>query len=967
MADTLESLEIKVQHNATSADTEVSKLASAITALKGALTGLPAALKEVAAGFRGLHESIKGGTAKFDNFAESLTNVAASAELLGEHTKDITELGKAMFSLSFTKISAAGFTSLASGVVKVGEAARTLTPDSLSNLSEMVYILRGLNGIDLQGLGSALNGVRKVGANPMPAPKEKVPLSEELQELISNASGLEVLQAKLESLKIALQEAMDAGDMDKAYSIRQQIINTTEAISKAQAAAERARTEVEETGDAAKKAAAPVAQLSKKIRDVGNAAKSTKKPMSTFISSLKRIAFYRMLRTIIKEIGQAFSEGLNKAYLFSSGLTTEGHRFAEAMDTMKSATTQMKNQLGSAFISLLTILEPILTAIVNLVIKAADAISQFFAAFTGTTYLKAAAVSEKFAEDMDSGAKSAKEWKNQLLGFDVINRLNDNSGGSTGLLDEDAFVGEDAPIDDKWLTIAEKIKGIGEKFKELINSLNFEPVLEGWNNLKESVSGLYDTVKNGLGWAWDNILVPLAHWTIEEAAPALLDLLSAAFGLLKTVLEKLAPILQPLWEDVLKPFFAALGNIILDNLEDLTGLLESITQLINGDISWQEFWDGLSGTQKAILLFVAALGLYKVGSILISAGSAFIRFGKGVADGITKAGQAASSGSKVAKALKLIALGIFDAMMIAYDVQSFASAAKEYRKAQETHTRETETALNTYKRLYDEKGPEIANSWAETVYDIKLSGDDLELNQSLLADHIEGFWADVPQNMWDGFRHGWDYYFVNGEGGGLLGLIGDAFQGVIDWVKQILGIHSPSTVFEEIGIDLVKGLWNGFEDTWGDFTDWLTDAWNAVAEFFGLNHIEIPVEVPNITYQETGEVFGPFFDDSGKVVEEIIPEYIYNIPGVTHKASGGFVDSGELFVARESGPELVGSIGGNTAVANNDQIVEAVSSGVYQAVSSAMGGKNQSVTVHVYLDSREIKSGQQRLARAVGG
>lgn len=52
---------------------------------------------------------------------------------------------------------------------------------------------------------------------------------------------------------------------------------------------------------------------------------------------------------------------------------------------------------------------------------------------------------------------------------------------------------------------------------------------------------------------------------------------------------------------------------------------------------------------------------------------------------------------------------------------------------------------------------------------------------------------------------------------------------------------------------------------------------------------------------------------------------------------GGFPAEGQMFVAREAGPEMVGSIGNRTAVANNDQIVEAVSRGVYQAVVSAMG------------------------------
>ena len=45
-------------------------------------------------------------------------------------------------------------------------------------------------------------------------------------------------------------------------------------------------------------------------------------------------------------------------------------------------------------------------------------------------------------------------------------------------------------------------------------------------------------------------------------------------------------------------------------------------------------------------------------------------------------------------------------------------------------------------------------------------------------------------------------------------------------------------------------------------------------------------------------------------------------------ADGGFVGNGDLFMAREAGPELVGRIGSRTAVANNDQIVAGVAGGV---------------------------------------
>ena len=75
-------------------------------------------------------------------------------------------------------------------------------------------------------------------------------------------------------------------------------------------------------------------------------------------------------------------------------------------------------------------------------------------------------------------------------------------------------------------------------------------------------------------------------------------------------------------------------------------------------------------------------------------------------------------------------------------------------------------------------------------------------------------------------------------------------------------------------------------------------------------------------------------------------------------ARGGFPDEGQVFVAREAGAEMVGSISGKTAVANNDQIVEAVSQGVYAAVMSAMKQRDSSGTakIEVYLDGRQISA-----------
>lgn len=57
-----------------------------------------------------------------------------------------------------------------------------------------------------------------------------------------------------------------------------------------------------------------------------------------------------------------------------------------------------------------------------------------------------------------------------------------------------------------------------------------------------------------------------------------------------------------------------------------------------------------------------------------------------------------------------------------------------------------------------------------------------------------------------------------------------------------------------------------------------------------------------------------------------------NIPKIPLMAEGAYdIPSGQLFVAREAGAEMVGSIGGKTSVANNEQIVAGIAGGVASA------------------------------------
>ncbi len=79
-------------------------------------------------------------------------------------------------------------------------------------------------------------------------------------------------------------------------------------------------------------------------------------------------------------------------------------------------------------------------------------------------------------------------------------------------------------------------------------------------------------------------------------------------------------------------------------------------------------------------------------------------------------------------------------------------------------------------------------------------------------------------------------------------------------------------------------------------------------------------------------------------------------------AEGGFPDTGEAFIARENGPELIGRIGNKSTVANNDQIIEGIRQGVAAGVSEAMPNQQQKNPTNIYIGNRKVYSGYGQYA-----
>lgn len=172
----------------------------------------------------------------------------------------------------------------------------------------------------------------------------------------------------------------------------------------------------------------------------------------------------------------------------------------------------------------------------------------------------------------------------------------------------------------------------------------------------------------------------------------------------------------------------------------------------------------------------------------------------------------------------------------------------------------------------------------------------------------------------------------------LLGILKGVGKGIWNWlnktsiwdmIKQVWFLTNPMGA--TIGNLLFSKIEEGLGEGWQKIKNWLK------------NHTL--VDLIKSIWGGVTDWFGSVFDVSPK-----------NTKKIQGYASGGYVTSGDIFITRENGiPEMVGSIGGRTAVANNDQIVEAISIGVYNAYMDAMSrsGGNKQPTI-VQINGREV-------------
>lgn len=180
----------------------------------------------------------------------------------------------------------------------------------------------------------------------------------------------------------------------------------------------------------------------------------------------------------------------------------------------------------------------------------------------------------------------------------------------------------------------------------------------------------------------------------------------------------------------------------------------------------------------------------------------------------------------------------------------------------------------------------------------------------------------------------------------ILPGISPAWKKEIDqwWNQYVVPVFSVDNwlkLYAAIGSSL-KTTWDNAVEQWNnDFKKWWADVTKKFSQSTwkdALSGVKTGFEAAfNAAFDSIKGIWNKFATWlNDKLDFEVFGGLKVNLGHLPTFAEGGYPATGQMFIARESGPEMVGRIGGRTAVANNDQIVDGVSKGVYMAVSAGM-------------------------------
>ena len=697
---------------------------------------------------------------------------------------------------------------------------------------------------------------------------------------------------------------------------------------------------------------------------IGGAARAARGGVDSLFKGLRGV--WTIAKTIA--IGAGITGWINATKQGFSNLAAYSASTRNSLDMLKSSLLTLKNAFATALAPLLDIVAPVLSAVIDWFTAAATAVAQLFSALTGKSVAIVARKATSGIDGVGSSASNAAgavdDLKRSIMGFDQINKLDDNSSGGGGGGGGGGAGGAGSMFDT--VEIDSGIKSLADAIKEAWQDADF--------------TDLGRMVGEKLKAALDDI-----PWTEIQAVGAKIGK-SIATGL--------------------NGFFStpdlgtSIGNTIAQALNTVTITLDSFAVNFEWDTFGKFIGDSINGffdtfqfklagktisdfANGILTTLIEAIGTIKWENV----GASVVDFIAGIEWG-KLFDNASTLLTNIANALCAVLKGAIN------------KAKEDIKEWLKTH--DILDALPDSENLlikvtfYQDLPP-----WLQKIIDFALENNPLKLSLNVV-----GYIADTVADI-----IGW----FNGDTTDRteMTLVARVIADISETFKRLWNWFTGGEKIEsDLSVDVngnVKKLdpdpkLNRDIDTNAKFTSSNNEltaeqrTFNSAAKFTSRSNnltaaqrtfiskakftsrqdaltnkqktiSGITAKVTKVTGLETFHAQGTgvrFVKADGGVYKS------GSWKPVTAAASGGLYNQGQMFIAREAGPELVGTIGGNTAVMNNDQIVSSVSAGVYKAVLSAMSQNKNGGGVIITLEGdagklfRVVRAEAQNYTRSTG-
>lgn len=659
--------------------------------------------------------------------------------------------------------------------------------------------------------------------------------------------------------------------------------------------------------DDAKSAAQAIKDLGKQMsKNFKNTVLS--EVMGKVAGSLERIIRYRAVNGVLKQIAQAFSEGVNNLYQYSKAIGTD---FAKNMDSAATSLQYFRNSIGAMAAPILNALIPVFDSLIDRIVEGVNWLNQLIAKMTGaTSWTKAIRQQKEYAEATKDSAAAQKQL---LAGFDELNVISSTSGSSGSTTPDYSGMFEEVSMDnisssvtewsDRLLSTWATIKEYATEIVAALVGIKVSELFGG--GLKESVglalsfSGFaleYDAVKKiANGEATKQDFLDMVRGALQGIAG-----LTVAFGVKGLVIGLLASAAVSLYswkttmdEKAKRQFENSELGKLLSGMNEKHEQRVKLIEEIELDISQadQKIEDVKGKYAELRVLLDQAFTLNEKSDKTIADTQTLA----GLVDTINSYGTVTLEfdGTQITTA-KDEALKLLDAQYKLDMVDAYSDVRKQYYKDLAKATIEYNDALSDYNTL-------------------------------------QGEYKDVQQQIYDKLP---------------------------DAIKKWNDINSAQDIninnVDKLIGDKFPKLKTGLENTYGAMKDAATDSHELSKKMYDLqtkaddatNQINLLTDSVNALDGKSANVTIAVSADFSKVEEardkirktktdSIIDDLLFSSLD-NQFADGGFPTMGQLFVAREAGPELVGTIGGRNAVANNGQIIAGIQAGVTSAMNNVL-------------------------------